>query len=449
MRYTVAALSLGFSLLLTACGGSPPPTATLAPSATALPPTLPATEAALVPTPVALDTLITQYGDIPTSTTLDGFARLGFPNAPVSVTLYAAFNDEASVAFAAESLPSLVQRARAGEILLTFVPLAGGDEANGRGAARAAACAAQQDAFWPYQAALYNRRLAGGANAFEGAAVVGLADELAARGLLDRVVWEGCMASEQPDAALAQGESAVLASDFFTAPPYLTVNDLPSLSDAESLDFTINLALQQFNESLAGALEATPESTDVLVVTLEPLMGDSTPPPLLIGLPEGWQAGYDQLVVNDVDGIRSIPFALYTGPVSGGTGSIVVLWGFPNMASGNLDLPVLSTDLFLDGLRLLRLTIVEPTCNIGTDLRRNYSIGGLAGTGTAFSAVDCGELPDTRGWFAGISQYGLNYMFFAYTEPIEAMDTAEGELQSILDTVRFIEVVLPETTEMP
>lgn len=192
-----------------------------------------------------------------------------------------------------------------------------------------------------------------------------------------------------------------------------------------------------------GTLTETP-----VVVTLPALAGERIPPPLDITLPEGWETvGYDVLVLNDVGEIRGVPLAVYSGPVTGGTGTIVLLWGFQNV----IDPPppgatATPPDLWSDGLRLLRLGVVEQGCNVGTDLKRSYRVGLLAAVGTQFAAVDCPELSDTRGWFAGLQEHGLNFVFYAYTEPITAMDTGSDALQSILDTVRFR---VPETTAAP
>lgn len=190
--------------------------------------------------------------------------------------------------------------------------------------------------------------------------------------------------------------------------------------------------------------EVTAEATDdLLVITVEPLLGQRILPPLEIDLPRGWRVGHDTLLLEDVDALRNVPFSVYTGPVTGGTGTIVLLWAFPNIVAGNpLTADTVTPDLYLDGTRLLRLAVLEESCNIGTDLRREYSIGGLAAIGTQFAAIDCAELPDTRGWFAGLQQFNLNFVFYVFTDPIEAIDTAEDELQEILDSVRF---VLPPT----
>ncbi|MGQ9888272.1 MAG: hypothetical protein ACUVSX_07245 [Aggregatilineales bacterium] len=175
---------------------------------------------------------------------------------------------------------------------------------------------------------------------------------------------------------------------------------------------------------------------------LTPLAGVGAAPPVTMNFPPGWAYAYDTLALVDVDNtLRPIPLAVYRGPVTGGTGTIVLLWGFPNfLAVSPLTLPGTPTpapDLWSDGLRLFRLALVDAGCNAGTDLQRPYSVGGLAATGTQFAIVDCPESPDTRGWFAGLQVSGLNFVFYMYAEPITAMDSAWSELQAILDTAVF------------
>ena len=70
---------------------------------------------------------------------LRGFPQIGFPSAPVSVIVYAAFDDPASGTFWRDAFPTLLARVRTGEVRITFVPLTGrGTIPTGRGAARAA-----------------------------------------------------------------------------------------------------------------------------------------------------------------------------------------------------------------------------------------------------------------------------------------------------------------------
>ena len=169
--------------------------------------------------------------------------------------------------------------------------------------------------------------------------------------------------------------------------------------------------------------------------------------PIRIEIPDVWKSASDALLIPGAEGMSAVPFSLYQGSVTGGTGTIVLLWAFPNLMAGNpFTADTAIPDLYLDGTRLLRLVVVEERCNVGTDLRREYSVGGLAAVGTSFAAVSCPDQPDTRGWFAGLQQFNFNFLFYVYADPISAMDTAQDELQGIIDTIRF---VLPEATQAP
>lgn len=191
------------------------------------------------------------------------------------------------------------------------------------------------------------------------------------------------------------------------------------------------------NVTPTPAVSVAPSETPI-VVTVPPLLGQQLEPPIDIVLPQGWSVGYNTLALSDVDTIRPVPLAIYQGPVTGGMGTIVLLWGFPSLMAGNAALtPDPQPSLWSDGLRLLRLAIVEQGCNVGTDLERSYRVGNLAATGTQWAAVDCPELPDTRGWFAGVHSEGLNFIFFVFADPIQAMDSGSEELQAVLDTVTF------------
>ncbi len=207
-----------------------------------------------------------------------------------------------------------------------------------------------------------------------------------------------------------------------------------------------------------AVVTATPPPTQTpIVVTLPALAGERIPPPLDITLPDNWRTvGYDVLIVSDVDTIRGLPLAVYQGPVTGGLGTIVVLWGFPNIGDPFPDgAATAAPDVWSDALRLLRLAVLEQGCNVGTDAQRSYRVGLLAAVGTPFSAVDCPELPNTRGWFAGLQERGLNFVFYAYVEgqqlvdpqQVTAFNTAAREMQAVLDTVRFrIPEATPEAT---
>lgn len=201
---------------------------------------------------------------------------------------------------------------------------------------------------------------------------------------------------------------------------------------------------------------ATPEpvTPTMTAIPVDPLVGLVEAPPIDIDLPADWLYGYDTLIFSDIGDLNTVPFALYTGPVTGGEATIVLIWRFRSVTPGNPLSPEFGVqDMWVDGLRLLRTLVIEGSCNIGTDPQRyDFTVGGLPATGTYFQAVDCGQppealrgtvtpdpnaLPDTRGWFAALSVDGLPFAFYVYTNPLQALETSAGELQVILDSVRF------------
>ena len=212
---------------------------------------------------------------------------------------------------------------------------------------------------------------------------------------------------------------------------------LPALPPTLTLVPTLQASpLPTLQPSITPEPEVTPSSTPILV---EAVLKEEVPPPLTMDLPDGWQFGSGVQAFNDIGDLRIVPYGFYTGPVTGGQGFIVVLWDFPNAISGN---PFLDDgtepDLYVDGLRLLRLVVLERECVIGTDLKMTYRIGGRAAAGTQFSTTNCPDIQDTRGWFAGVFEQSVPFVFYAYTEPITAMDgPAQAELQAILDSVQF------------
>lgn len=213
---------------------------------------------------------------------------------------------------------------------------------------------------------------------------------------------------------------------------------VPSLTPTVEPQVDVNATLTALAPTLTPTLTPVPTETP-LVITIPAVLGESVDLPVDITLPAGWRTGSDTLVMKDISNILvPLPFTAYTGPVTGGTGTIVVVWGFPSFGEPPGPGTPQGPDLWADGLRLLRLAIIEQGCNVGTDLRRTYRVGLSSAVGTQFSAVDCPEAVDTRGWFAGVRENGLSFIFYMYTEPIEAMNVAQDELQAILDTVRFL-----------
>ena len=199
-----------------------------------------------------------------------------------------------------------------------------------------------------------------------------------------------------------------------------------------------------------SAQEATPAPLPTETATPVPisaLLGLSVEPPMDITLPDGWQRVlldtyiyHDIMADNNGGQLATVPIAVYRGPVTGGTGWIVVLWAYDSI----VPIDTSSEDftdraLWLDALRLLQFVIFDIRCNIGTAPQRDYTIGEYPAIGTTFSAVDCPlGAPDTRGWFATLEVDGLNFVFYNYIDPLPPKGSqAEYDIQAILDTVQF------------
>jgi hypothetical protein len=189
------------------------------------------------------------------------------------------------------------------------------------------------------------------------------------------------------------------------------------------------------------------------------------PPPLTIQLPKDWRSYY-QIVPTRAPLIQAnMNMAVYRGPVKGGTGVIILLWGFPSLGPpptmAGLQSPLTQIPgtpgpdlrqqmLWADGSRLLQGTIVDITCNVGNSGQRtDFSIGGQPAVGQYFSSSQCQGEPDTIGWFAGVHRFGGNFLFYMFVEPVEAYNVGRADLQMVLDTVVFKDPHLTPTFSGP
>lgn len=219
--------------------------------------------------------------------------------------------------------------------------------------------------------------------------------------------------------------------------PTLTATPEPSLTPSATIDPTLDA---------------------MTLVTVEPLLETDLTSPIQLSLPRGWELVFDSyaLPFPEEEMIRILPFSIYRGPVTGGTGVVVTVWGFENIVPVS---PIVNQmpelDLWADGLRVLFTVVLEPDCNIGRGDRREFSFGDdRSAVGSYFWAVDCGESsdvdeippsPDVQGWFVALQERGVNMAIYAYVEPREAIaGDALYELQAIMDTI-IIDV--PETIE--
>lgn len=226
----------------------------------------------------------------------------------------------------------------------------------------------------------------------------------------------------------------------FTPVPTSTPTPVPPTATPFPPGFTPTLSTPQITQTaFAGTLEALTHS-------------DLTAP-ISITLPEGWVSNNFNLPLVWLDEVRTVPFTYYSGPLADGQATIAVLWGFDNITP--VELPALAApetidmfDLWSDGVRLLVTGLLEPGCNPGLDVEREFTVGDRSAVGSYFAAIECPETPDISGWFAILEVDDLNFAFFVYFEPRDRLtgDILQ-QMQSIIDTVRFDLSQLP--TKMP
>lgn len=193
-------------------------------------------------------------------------------------------------------------------------------------------------------------------------------------------------------------------------------------------------------------VSATPGPSPTPIV-IDPVLNIAIEPPLQIDVPDNWEVGYYVHLYRDLDErVETVPWAIYRGPIVGYdetgeltevTGTIILLWGFNSVLNPFSQQSGL-TNPWLDGQRMMRVVLFDARCVLGLAPQKEYTIGTKSAVGTQFSAVDCPQDPDTRGWFAALVVEDINFAFYAYADPIQPVDSPfEAELQTILDTVEF------------
>ncbi|GIK28140.1 MAG: hypothetical protein IT298_16380 [Chloroflexi bacterium] len=200
----------------------------------------------------------------------------------------------------------------------------------------------------------------------------------------------------------------------------------------------------------AGPTDEPPptDDPDQVVVTLSPLVITDVEPPVHIQLPKGWTVASDAIIMPELDELGVVPFGYYRGPITGGTGVITVLYGFPNLVSG---IGGGSANVFTDALRLLLFAIIEPECEYSFDEERPFRMGEITARGTYYAADECPDgLPSLKGWFAAFNVEGLNVAVYAYVEPLEAYDgPGRAELAAVFDSVTVDLSLLATETPTP
>lgn len=253
--------------------------------------------------------------------------------------------------------------------------------------------------------------------------------------------------------------------------PLPTITPLPSVTASPTVALGVPTGLPGPSATATSALLAAtvtssaPQSTPTsALLSASATPANNTPQPtvalvqsggaplLSFKFPQGWVYAFQRVSVRTGLSESFMNVAIYRGPLPKGTGTIIVLWGYPNTVAPPTSTPgsgtptgvpgsgtdILSQMLWTDGLRLLQGAILDITCNVGTTGQRMFSVGNVQGIGTFYNVTGCQGEPETAGWFVGVNQYERNYLFYAYIEPVDAYNDARGDLQKILDTVQFI-----------
>jgi len=182
-----------------------------------------------------------------------------------------------------------------------------------------------------------------------------------------------------------------------------------------------------------------PVTPSMTAVKVDTFTGLAVKPPLTIQLPEKWETHLDTAFINEIGQLTYVPIAVYKGPVTGGTGTIALVWNFGSVSDANpFSEGYGKVNLLSDGERLLRELVIEIGCNVGLEPPRDdLTLGHLPAIGRYWSAVTCPDgMADTRGWYVARQDMGIGFLFYTFTDPITAMDgQAKQELQAILDSV--------------
>lgn len=217
--------------------------------------------------------VIDRYAGIPQSETVEGFPVLGNPDAPVEVIEYSSFDCSFCRVFHEEAVPTLIERVRAGEISLTYVPLFGtGGISNGEGAARAAICAGEQGQFWPFHSALFLWQGLYANTAFSANRLATGATNIG----LNRGQWDQCFNSAETERILDLAQTKVSTISGFSGTPFVTVNGSAVNPDLNAVNAAIDQALVSASAPVVPLGEAPQEAEPTTEATVEATAEETT-----------------------------------------------------------------------------------------------------------------------------------------------------------------------------
>lgn len=204
---------------------------------------------------------LTRYEGISTSRTTEGYPRLGDPDAPVQVSEYSSFGCPGCKLFHDEAIDAIVERVRSGNMAFIYVPLwqrSGAAVANTQGAARAAVCAAEQNAFWTLHDAFFEWQSVYGNQAFTNSRIITGIEAVG----LDRGEYDACIGSGRPDEVLNRAQQQASALINFVGTPTIAINGVvPVDSEGNPYTATSDILAAIDNAIATAARRQQPEST--------------------------------------------------------------------------------------------------------------------------------------------------------------------------------------------
>jgi protein-disulfide isomerase len=221
---------------------------------------------------------VARYEGIEQTRTEDGFARLGSPAAPVTVSVFTSFASTSAAAFHESAIDPLIERVRGGSVQLIYVPMTLGDPdgsqiANGVGTARAAVCALEQGLFWRLTDTFFSWQALYGNQAYTNNRIVAGLDALG----IDQNAYNNCLGSSRPADILNESSTDAAGLQNFAGMPTITINgavpvtseNLP-ITDLDTLLERIDSAVATAARPAAPTSEAAPEPTAEVQATEQP-----------------------------------------------------------------------------------------------------------------------------------------------------------------------------------
>jgi protein-disulfide isomerase len=204
------------------------------------------------------DASTARYDDVVQNRTEDGYPRLGDPSAPIQVAEFSSFDCTTCATLHDQLIDGLVERVKTGKMSLVYIPLFGtGSVTNGRGAALASICVAEQGAFWEFHDALFSWQEQFGNQSFTNNRIQAAVSELG----LDSGEFNGCISSGSADETISTALAQVRTTLTALSTPAFTINGILIADESGSPVIDPAAILEAIDARLDTVQAPSPEST--------------------------------------------------------------------------------------------------------------------------------------------------------------------------------------------